>query len=60
MKPEPFMRKLNLFSGENKNKHRFEGGFGGETTIVLENIKDVNLLKTINGFAGLFSEVLID
>ena len=54
------MMGLELFSNKNKHKHRFEGGVGGETNIVLENIKDTNLLKTISGFAGLFSGVLID
>ena len=54
------LSRLELFSNKNRHKHRFEGGVGGETNIVLENIKDINLLKTISGFAGLFSGVLID
>ena len=60
IKLDLLMKRLELFSNKNKNKHRFEGGVGGETNIVLENIKDANLLKTISGFAGLFSGVLID
>ena len=60
IKPGVLLKKLEMFSSEVGGEHRFEGGLSGETNIFFENIRDVNLLKTVRGFAGLFSGGVVD
>jgi hypothetical protein len=60
IKPGVLLKKLEIFSSGVGGEHRFEGGLSGETNIFFENIRDDNLLKTVRGFAGLFSGGVVD
>ena len=54
-----FMKRLVGFSKKIKKDYRFEG-VGKKNWVYFDSIKDLGLVETARGFAGLFSGVVVD